>query len=88
MKKTKLMLKVFTSTILILCLLFSFKSNSQIPTPESHFGFTPGADRMLFNYESLISYMEKIEEASTMVKNGKNWKIASWETNVCSFYFL
>ncbi len=40
----------------------------QIPDPESHFGFKPGADRMLFTYEEMIDYMKKLEEASPLVK--------------------
>ena len=69
MKKPNLNLKIFTSTFLILCLLLSVNSKSQIiPTPESHFGFVPGTDRMLFNYEELISYLQKIDEVSPMLK--------------------
>ncbi len=41
---------------------------SSIPSPESHFGFTPGEDRMLFTYEEMIAYMKKLEELSPKVK--------------------
>ena len=46
----------------VLCaffILFNFIPNSfsysqiTIPTPDSHFGFFPGTDKMLFNYEEL-----------------------------------
>ncbi len=43
-------------------------SQSSIPTPKSFFGFTPGDDRMLFDYEKLISYMEKLDELSPKIK--------------------
>ncbi|OFX88093.1 MAG: hypothetical protein A2W99_10905 [Bacteroidetes bacterium GWF2_33_16] len=39
-----------------------------IPTPESYFGFKPGTDKMLFNYESLTAYLLKLDESSPMVK--------------------
>ncbi len=45
--------------------LFTF---SQAQSPKDFFGFEPGTDRMLFNYEQLISYLQKLDEASGMVK--------------------
>ncbi len=39
-----------------------------IPSPESHFGFTPGSDRMLFDYEEMIAYMKILEARSPKVK--------------------
>ena len=42
--------------------------NTPLPDPESHFGFTPGDDRMLFDYEELIAYFKKLEEHSSMIK--------------------
>ena len=69
MKKQNLKLKIFASTFLILCFLLSLNSNSQtIPSPESHFGFVPGTDRMLFDYEDLISYLQKIDKISPKMK--------------------
>jgi hypothetical protein len=47
---------------------YSNINSSPVPTPESHFGFTPGDDRMLFTYEEMISYMKKLEDLSPMVK--------------------
>jgi hypothetical protein len=38
------------------------------PDPETFFGFKPGADRMLFDYEKMISYFQKLDEASPKVK--------------------
>lgn len=45
--------------------LFTF---SQLQSPKDYFGFEPGADRMLFNYEQLVGYLQKIDDASGMVK--------------------
>jgi hypothetical protein len=39
-----------------------------IPSPAEHFGFIPGDDRMLFDYEEMIAYMKIIEELSPKVK--------------------
>lgn len=52
----------------IICMLLSFSqtvfSQNNIQSPESYFGFKPGDDKMLFNYESLISYLEILDIAS------------------------
>ncbi len=37
------------------------------PTPASHFGFTPGADRRLANWDELVAYYEKVAQASPRV---------------------
>lgn len=37
-------------------------------TPKKHFGFTPGDDRMLFDYEDMISYLTKLDVASPKMK--------------------
>lgn len=70
MKKIKLNPAVFISIFLVLNIFFSSGSFSQviIPSPEKHFGFVPGTDRMLFNYENLISYLEKLEQTSPKIK--------------------
>lgn len=47
----------------------SVKVRSIIPTPESHFGFKPGADSMLFLYDQSIAYFRKLAKAQpTRVK--------------------
>ena len=35
-----------------------------IPTPASVFGFEPGADQKLANYEQVVSYYQKVDAAS------------------------
>ena len=78
--------------IFIVLIIFSLQSFSQeIPTPESHFRFKPGSDKMLFTYEDLIGYLKKADSSprlelreigkSTM---GKNMYIAfiSSEKNI------
>jgi hypothetical protein len=38
-----------------------------VPTPESHFGFTPGENRRLANWDELLGYYEKVARASPRV---------------------
>jgi hypothetical protein len=47
------------------CSLFTL---AQVQSPKDFFGFEPGTDRMLFNYEQLISYLQKLDDSSGMVK--------------------
>ncbi len=58
----------------VLLAFFSFSVSTfaeavsvDIPDPESVFGFTPGADRKLIDYEQLIDYVERVAEASPRV---------------------
>ncbi|HDP75937.1 MAG TPA: hypothetical protein ENN49_08720 [Bacteroidales bacterium] len=56
-----------------IALLISFTigilfSHAQVTTPEQHFGFTPGTDRMLIKYDQLVDYLKKIETQSPMIK--------------------
>lgn len=46
-----------------------------LQTPEKFFGFKPGADRMLFNYETLINYLKYLDKSSpnlTLTEIGKS----------------
>ncbi|NOY37114.1 MAG: hypothetical protein GXO83_06020 [Chlorobi bacterium] len=42
--------------------------NSELTSPEDFYGFTPGEDRKLVDYEQLISYLQKLDAASPMLK--------------------
>ena len=65
-------MKTNTFLIMIITLLFVFLESSnlfsQIITPEQHFGFKPGTNRNLFNYDPLIDYLQKLDEASPRIK--------------------
>ena len=65
-------MKSFKRLLPVLLLVFFFgftgRVSGEIETPEKHFGFKPGADRMLFDYEALIGYLQKLEAASPRVK--------------------
>ena len=66
--KTRLLKPV--TVVLTLCLMLGSASlsSAEIITPEKHFGFKPGTDRMLFDYKELISYLQKLAEASPRLK--------------------
>lgn len=78
------------ASLLLIGFLLVFSSNlnaqtsNQMLSPEKHFGFKPGADRMLFNYEELIEYLQLLDAASPKLKminigaspNGKPMYIA------------
>ncbi|MBT8387841.1 MAG: hypothetical protein KJO12_10555, partial [Ignavibacteria bacterium] len=60
---------VYISTIIFLLTVNSVaQSTNSIQTPKEFFGFTPGEDGMLFNYEELISYLQILDEASPRLK--------------------
>jgi hypothetical protein len=56
--------------IISVFLTFFIQSFAQegIQTPEEFFGFKPGTDRMLFTYEEMITYFQKIDDASPNLK--------------------
>src|SRR5262245_7114482 len=43
-------------------------AQSRVPTPESVFGFAPGADYKLATYDQSIEFFRKLAEASKHVK--------------------
>lgn len=38
------------------------------PEPKTYFGYKPGSDRKLFDYDELISYLKKLDEVSERCK--------------------
>ena len=42
-------------------------TTQDITKPADFFGFEPGADRMLFNYEPLIQYLQELEQVSDRI---------------------
>jgi hypothetical protein len=60
--------------VLVICFFSAQQgySQSSVPKPEEHFGFVPGSDYMLFNYEQLIDYLMKLDKASPMFKLVEN----------------
>ena len=54
--------------LLTLSFLIFTSAFAQVPTPESVFGFQPGADYKLAKYDQMLEYYEKLSEASPRVK--------------------
>jgi len=73
MKKSNLLSLVISFAILAVFVTpQQLNAQSEIPKPEEHFGFVPGSDYMLFTYEQLIEYLEKLDKASPMLKLVEN----------------
>ena len=69
--KRGLLLNLFFALFIVLTsgiIGYSQPAKSTLPSPESHFGFTPGEDRMLFDYEDMIAYLKKLDELSPKVR--------------------
>ena len=62
------------------------QSSQPILIPEQHFGFQPGADRMLLDYEELISYLQKLDNASPMLKMVEIGKSPMGRTMYIAFF--
>ena len=67
------------STILAsVCILFlcsGMVGAQSIKTPEAHFGFKPGADGLLLDYDQLIAYLEHLDDHSprlTLLEIGRS----------------
>lgn len=53
---------------LVLSLLGSFTLWAQVPAPREHFGFTPGDDSKLADYQQVLSYFQKLEKSSNRIR--------------------
>ncbi|MCK5338042.1 MAG: hypothetical protein KAJ50_04485, partial [Bacteroidales bacterium] len=63
-------LKGITRLIILSFLIGSINLSTfaqDIPKPANYFGFEPGADRMLFNYDPLIDYLMELEKVSDRI---------------------
>ncbi|HEX7241448.1 MAG TPA: M14 family metallopeptidase [Longimicrobiaceae bacterium] len=55
------------AALLLLLVALPLRGQGPVPTPASHFGFEPGADRRLANWTELLGYYEKLARASPRV---------------------
>jgi hypothetical protein len=58
----------FVFTIIALIILASGWALADIEPPEEFFGFKPGTDRMLFDYEKLIQYLQQLDRSSSRIE--------------------
>lgn len=47
--------------------VFSGTAGAAAPTPQEYFGFQPGTDRQLVDYEQLVGYLQALDKASDRV---------------------
>ncbi len=50
------------------CFLFNFSAIAQVPSPESVFGFRVGSDYKLADYDQMLEFYQKLDEASDRVQ--------------------
>jgi hypothetical protein len=61
------MKKVFFTMAMIFSLLGMMAQTTSFTKPADFFGFEPGSDRNLFNYEQLIEYLQKLDGESDRI---------------------
>ena len=60
---------VFVWLLISVLIQSNYAQNSNVLlTPKEHFGFEPGSDRMLFNYQKLINYLKILDAKSSRLK--------------------
>ena len=57
-----------TGVLCLLLLFVSLTAYSQVPQPADVFGFQPGADYKLADYDQMLDYYEQLDEATNRVK--------------------
>ena len=62
--------KCFSASLRLsgLLLAASITITAQIPAPKDTLGFTPGDDRKLASWNQIVTYFEKLDQASDRVK--------------------
>lgn len=55
-----LLLRRLLLVLACVMLFTSISAQTALPSPKEHFGFEPGEDKMLFNYEDLTNYMMRL----------------------------
>jgi hypothetical protein len=54
--------------LLVLLIGLQLAGSTQPVSPESFFGFNPGADKMLFKYEQMMDYLMLLDDQSSMIR--------------------
>ena len=67
-KTTPLLVRILMiSSLLFFCQTIQ-SQEQKFTTPESYFGFIPGADHELFDYEQLIGYLQELDAQSSRLE--------------------
>jgi hypothetical protein len=67
-KSRRFRLYFFVTFVILFIALINQAGAQTIQAPEEYFGFKPGADYMLFDYERLIGYLQKVDIVSDRLK--------------------
>src|ERR1700760_259049 len=54
--------------VLALFVVAALNGTAAVPTPESHFGHPIGVDRVLLDWDQVVSYFYKLEKSSSSIK--------------------
>lgn len=54
--------------LLVLCVVLACAATAQVTPPKEHFGFTPGDDYKLANYDQIRAYFQKLESQSDRIR--------------------
>ncbi len=65
--KTRIQILIVLSILLFMFPVIA-KTNAIVKSPDEYFGFKPGTDRMLFDYEQLITYFKILDKSSMKIK--------------------
>ncbi len=60
-------IKITITGFIVLFMILPAMINAEIKKPADFFGFRPGSDRMMYDYEQLISYMKLLDKSSPRV---------------------
>jgi len=77
--KLTILLNTIKQAVLLMALIMPIlvtSAQSKYPSPKEHFGFKPGDDKMLFNYEDLMNYMMRLHRLSGNIyieQIGESW---------------
>ncbi len=66
--KRKLVLSFFAFVIFLAFTVSIRAQDSKPVSPEKYYGFVPGSDRNLFDYDALIGYLQELELTSSRIK--------------------
>jgi len=64
----RLRFNMYLFALFFLCTSVFSTAQTKITTPESHFGFKPGADKKLIRWDRLVKYFYKLEHESDRLK--------------------
>jgi hypothetical protein len=71
--------------VFVACLAAACLAGAGVPTPREHFGYEPGDDYKLANYDEIIGYFQKLATASDRIKLLEYGKTSSGRPSYVAF---